>query len=58
MPHLLPAFIGQGGRIAICNPCMIHNGLGEGQVDRRSAIIGAPDAVDLLMGATGTSQVT
>jgi predicted peroxiredoxin len=55
---LLSKFIDGGGRIAICRSCMIHNGLSEEQMDSRFGIIGAPDVVDLLMGAKGTLQVT
>lgn len=37
---------------------MIHNGLGEGPDGPRYEILGAPDVVDLLMGAQGTLQMT
>ncbi len=55
---LLATFVDGGGRIAICKSCMIHNGFREEQMDSRFAIIGAPDVIDLLMGAKGTLQVS
>ena len=55
---LLSKYIAQGGRIAICGACMIHNGMTAEQMDPRFEIITAPDVVELLMAAKGSLQVT
>ena len=57
VPELLKAYIDQGGRIAICASCMIHNGMSAEQMDPRFEIITAPQVIDLLMNAKGTLQV-
>lgn len=55
---LLQKYLDNGGNIAICRSCMIHNGMTEEQMDPRFAIITAPDVVDLMMGAKGSLQVS
>ena len=57
VPELLKAYVDQGGRIAICASCMIHNGMSAEQMDPRFEIISAPDVIDLLMGANGSLQI-
>ena len=55
---LLAKYLDKGGRVAICGPCMLHNGLSAEQMDPRFAIINAPDVIDLLMHSKGSLQVT
>ena len=55
---LLAKYLDKGGRVAICGPCMIHNGMTAEQMDSRFEIINAPDVIDLLMNAKGSLQVT
>ena len=55
--QLLNEYLAEGGRVAVCKSCLIHNGFTEEQMDGRYEIINAPDVVDLLMGATGSLQV-
>lgn len=54
---LLQKYLDQGGRVAVCKSCMVHNGFTEEQMDARYEIITAPDVIDLLMGAQGSLQV-
>ena len=54
---LLGNYLAQGGRVAVCKSCMLHNGLSAEQMDPRFEIITAPDVIDLLMGAKGSLQV-
>ncbi|BBV98899.1 DsrE family protein [Comamonas thiooxydans] len=54
---LLSKYLAEGGRVAICKSCMLHNGLSAEQMDARFEIITAPDVVDMLMGAVGSLQV-
>lgn len=54
---LLRKYLEQGGRVAICKSCMLHNGLAAEQMDARYEIITAPDVIDLLMGARGSLQI-
>ncbi|RMX08921.1 sulfur reduction protein DsrE [Corticibacter populi] len=54
---LLRKYLAEGGRVAVCKSCMLHNGLTAGQMDARFEIITAPDVIDLLMGARGSLQV-
>ena len=56
--NLLEKFVEQGGRVAICGACMLHNGMSAEQMDPRFDIITAPDVIDLLMAAKGSLQVT
>ncbi len=55
---LLAKYLDKGGRVVICGPCMIHNGMTAAQMDPRFEIINAPDVIDLLMNAKGSLQVT
>lgn len=55
---LLKKYLEQGGRVAVCKSCMLHNGLSAEQMDPRFEIITAPDVIDLLMGATGSLQIS
>ena len=54
---LMRKYLEEGGRVAVCKSCMLHNGLSQEQMDKRFEIISAPDVIDLVMGATGTLQV-
>lgn len=55
---LLAKYLEKGGRIAICQSCMVHNGMSAEQIDPRYEIITAPQVVELLMNAKGSLQVT
>lgn len=55
--NLLHKYLDQGGRVAVCKACMLHNGLEADQMDARFEIITAPDVIDLLMNAKGSLQV-
>lgn len=55
---LLAKYLDEGGRIAICGACMLHNGMAAEQMDPRFEIINAPDVIDLLMHSKGSLQVT
>ncbi|MDY0309129.1 MAG: DsrE family protein [Castellaniella sp.] len=55
---LLKKYLEQGGRVAVCKSCMLHNGLSAEQMDPRFEIITAPEVISLLMGATGSLQIS
>ncbi len=55
--ELLRKYLAEGGCVAVCKSCLLHNGFTEAQVDERYEIITAPDVIDLLMGAKGSLQV-
>lgn len=55
---LLEAFIENGGQIAVCKACMVHNGVDENEIDPRMIVISADDVVTLLMQAKGGLQLT
>lgn len=55
---LCTAYLQQGGRIAVCGPCMIHNGFSAEEMVKEYEIIKAPDVIDLLMSAKGSLQIT
>lgn len=55
---LLNKYLDKGGRVAVCGPCMLHNGMTAEQMDPRFEIINAPDVIDLLMNSKGSLQVT
>ncbi len=54
---LMQKYLDNGGNVAICRSCMIHNGMTEAQMDPRFKIITAPEVVELLMGAKGSLQI-
>lgn len=54
---LLRKYLDNGGNVAICRSCMIHNGMTEAQMDPRFKIITAPEVVELLIGAKGSLQI-
>lgn len=54
---LLREYLDLGGKVAVCKACMLHHGLEADRMDGRYAIIGAPDVIDLLMGARGSLQL-
>ncbi|MBN9429139.1 MAG: DsrE family protein [Burkholderiales bacterium] len=54
---LMQKYLDNGGNVAICRSCMIHNGMAEAQMDPRFKIITAPEVVELLMGAKGSLQI-
>lgn len=56
--ELLSKYSDKGGRVVICGPCMIHNGMAAEQMDPRFEILNAPDVIALLMQSTGSLQVT
>lgn len=56
--QLQEAFLEKGGKILVCQACMIHNGVGEDDIDSRFTVINADDVVTLLMSAKGTLQLT
>ena len=55
---LLAEYRALGGRIGICQACMIHNGFSAEQMVPEYEIVTAPDVIDLLMGANGSLQIT
>ena len=55
---LLQRYLDNGGQVAICASCMIHNGFAATDMDPRYAIVTAPEVIDLLMGADGSLQIT
>lgn len=55
---LQEAFLEKGGKVYVCKSCMVHNGVGEDEIDSRFEVITADDVVDLLMNAKGTLQLT
>lgn len=58
VPALLEKFFAQGGQLAVCRSCMVHNGLSEADLDPRTTIITAPDVVQALIAAKGALQIT
>lgn len=54
----LEEFLNLGGRVCICNACMLHNGFTAEEMDSRFERINAPDVVSLLMNAKGSLQLT
>lgn len=56
--QLQETFLEKGGKILVCQACMIHNGVAETAIDSRFTIINADNVVELLMGAKGTLQLT
>ncbi|SUD91943.1 DsrE family protein [Psychrobacter phenylpyruvicus] len=55
---LLEKFIEQGGNVLVCGACMEHNGIKESEIDPRFEVIDGGDVVDLMMGATGSLQLS
>jgi tRNA 2-thiouridine synthesizing protein D len=55
---LQEAFLEKGGQILVCKACMMHNGVGDDEVDGRMQVISAEEVVPLLMGAKGSLQLT
>ncbi len=55
---LQEAFLEKGGKIFVCQACMVHNGVNEADIDPRFEIVNADQVVALLMGAKGTLQLT
>lgn len=58
VPDLLAGFLEKGGTVAVCKSCMEHNGLSPADLDPRFPVITADDVIDLMMGATGSLQIT
>ncbi len=56
--ELQEAFLAEGGQVAVCKACMIHNGVPEEEIDERFVVIGGADVVPLLMNAKGGLQLT
>ncbi|SNY93036.1 Predicted peroxiredoxin [Cohaesibacter sp. ES.047] len=52
------AFLAEGGQILVCKACMVHNGVGEDEIDPRFTVISAPEVIPMLMGAKGSLQLT
>ncbi len=55
---LLESFLQQGGQIAVCKACMVHNHVDEQALDPRMVVISADDVLSLLMQAKGGLQLT
>ena len=55
---LVEKYLEKGGRVAVCGACMVHHGMHAEHMDSRFEVINAPDVIDLLMGATGSLQIT
>ena len=55
---LLEKFIEQGGNVLVCGACMEHNGIKESEIDTRFEVIDGGNVVDLMMGATGSLQLS
>lgn len=55
---LLKKFKELGGHIAVCGPCMIHNGFTASQMVPDYEVIKAPQVIDWLMNAKGSLQIT
>ncbi|PIE45219.1 MAG: sulfur reduction protein DsrE [Gammaproteobacteria bacterium] len=56
--QLQEAFLEKGGKVLVCQACMVHNGVSEKDIDPRFSIINADDVITLLMQAKGTLQLT
>lgn len=56
--ELLARYLDLGGRIVICQSCMVHHGFSKDQMDPRFEVITAPDVIELLMNARGSLQVS
>lgn len=56
--ELQEAFIANGGQVAVCKACMVHNGVAEDEIDSRFVVISADDVVPLIMNAQGSLQLT
>lgn len=54
---LLHKYLAEGGRIAVCKSCLLHNGFTEAHMDARYEIVTAPEVIDLVMGARGSLQI-
>ncbi len=55
---LQEAFLEKGGKILVCQACMVHNNVGEDAIDPRFEVISADQVVELMMNAKGTLQLT
>lgn len=55
---LQEAFLDKGGRIYVCQSCMVHNGITQEMLDSRFELITADGVIQLLMSATGTLQLS
>ncbi len=56
--HLQETFLEKGGKVFVCQACMVHNDVSEKDIDSRFAVINADEVVALLMHAKGTLQLT
>ncbi len=55
---LQEAFLEKGGKVLVCQACMIHNKVSEADIDSRFEIISAEQVVELIMNAKGSLQLT
>lgn len=56
--QLQETFLEKGGKILVCQACMVHNDVSETAIDSRFAVINADNVVRLLMNAKGSLQLT
>lgn len=56
--ELQATFLEKGGKILVCQACMIHNDLSEDDIDSRFDVVTADGVIELLMQAKGTLQLT
>lgn len=56
--ELQEAFLKNGGKVLVCQSCMVHNNIGAEDIDQRFGVINADAVVHLLMQAKGSLQLT
>ncbi len=54
---LQEGFLEKGGKVLVCQACMVHNNVSEADIDPRFEVINADQVVELLMSAKGTLQL-
>ncbi len=55
---LQETFLQNGGKIHVCQACMVHNKVEVSDIDSRFTVINADEVIKLLMQAKGTLQLT
>lgn len=56
--QLQEAFLEKGGKLLVCQACMVHNGVSEDEIDPRFGVVNADGVIQLLMNAKGSLQLT
>lgn len=56
--QLQETFLQNGGKIHVCQACMVHNNVAETDIDSRFSVITADGVINLQMQAKGTLQLT